>query len=44
MPGLDAIGPIQLTPMRRGFMLMLRGYLVVAVVMVIVRVIQTAAG
>jgi Mn2+/Fe2+ NRAMP family transporter len=44
MPGLDTIGPIQLTPMRRGFMLMLRGYLVVAVVMVIVRVIQTAAG
>jgi Mn2+/Fe2+ NRAMP family transporter len=44
MPGLDAIGPIQLTPMRRGFMLVLRGYLVVAVVMVIVRVIQTAAG
>jgi hypothetical protein len=44
MPGLDAIGPIQLTPMRRGFMLMLRGYLVVAVVMVIVRVIQTAGG
>jgi Mn2+/Fe2+ NRAMP family transporter len=44
MPGLDAIGPIQLTPMRRVCMLVLRGYLVVAVVMVIVRVIQTAAG
>ena len=44
MPGLDAIGPIQLTPMRRVCMVVLRGYLVVAVVMVIVRVIQTAAG
>jgi NRAMP (natural resistance-associated macrophage protein)-like metal ion transporter len=43
MPGLDTIGAIQLTPMRRVFMIVLRGYLAVAVVMVIVRVIQTAA-
>ncbi|HWJ34406.1 MAG TPA: NRAMP family divalent metal transporter [Steroidobacteraceae bacterium] len=44
MPGIDTIGAIRLTPMRRLFMMVLRGYLVVAVVMVIVRVIQTAAG
>jgi hypothetical protein len=43
MPGLDSIGTIQLTPMRRVFMIVLRGYLAVAVVMVIIRVIQTAA-
>ncbi|MDP9012158.1 MAG: divalent metal cation transporter [Pseudomonadota bacterium] len=44
VPRLDAIGPLQLTPMRRVFMLVLRGYLVIAVAMVIVRVIQTAAA
>ena len=40
----QAIGPIQLTPMRRACMLLLRGYLVVAVCMVIARVLQTAAS
>jgi Mn2+/Fe2+ NRAMP family transporter len=40
-PRLEAIGAIQLTPMRRLSMLVLRGYLVIAVIMVIVRVAQT---
>jgi Mn2+/Fe2+ NRAMP family transporter len=40
-PRLEAIGAIRLTPMRRLSMLVLRGYLVVAVIMVIVRVAQT---
>ncbi|MDB6082923.1 MAG: natural resistance-associated macrophage protein, partial [Gammaproteobacteria bacterium] len=44
MPGLDSIGAIRLTPMRRVFMVLLRGYLVVAVIMVVVRVVQTASG
>ena len=43
-PRLERIGPLQLTPMRRLFMLGLRAYLVIAVVMVVVRVVQTAAG
>jgi hypothetical protein len=42
MPDLDALDPIRLTPMRRACMLVLRGYLLLAVAMVIVRVIQTA--
>jgi Mn2+/Fe2+ NRAMP family transporter len=41
-PDLSAIGPLQLTPMRRTCMILLRGYLAVAVVMVVIRVIQTA--
>jgi hypothetical protein len=41
-PRLEAIGAIRLTPMRRLSMLVLRGYLVIAVIMVIVRVVQTA--
>jgi hypothetical protein len=44
MPDLGAIGPLQLTPMRRTCMIVLRGYLAVAVVMVVVRVIQTATS
>jgi Mn2+/Fe2+ NRAMP family transporter len=44
MPALEALGPIPLSPMRRICMIVLRGYLVVAVVMVVVRVIQTAVG
>jgi hypothetical protein len=43
-PRLDSIGSIELTPMRRVFMVVLRGYLLVAVAMVIVRVLQTAAA
>ena len=44
MPDLGAIGPLQLTPMRRTCMIVLRGYLAVAVVMVVIRVIQSAAS
>ncbi len=44
MPGLESLGAIDLTPMRRIGMLVLRGYLVVAVGMVIARVVQTAYG
>ena len=44
MPELGAIGPLQLTPMRRTCMIVLRGYLAVAVVMVVMRVIQSATG
>jgi Mn2+/Fe2+ NRAMP family transporter len=40
-PSLEALEPLRLTPARRLWMLVLRGYLVVAVAMVIVRVIQT---
>ena len=43
-PRLDDIGAIELTPMRRLSMLVLRGYLVIAVIMVLVRVVQTAAA
>ena len=42
-PRLETIGAIRLTPMRRLSMLVLRGYLTVAVIMVIVRVAQLAA-
>jgi Mn2+/Fe2+ NRAMP family transporter len=41
-PRLKDVGAIRLTPMRRLSMLVLRGYLVIAVIMVIVRVAQTA--
>ncbi len=44
MPELGTIGPLQLTPMRRTCMIVLRGYLAVAVVMVVIRVIQSAAS
>jgi Mn2+/Fe2+ NRAMP family transporter len=43
-PPLDALGRIELTPLRRVGMLVLRGYLLVAVGMVVVRVIQSATG
>ncbi len=43
-PDLAILGPIKLTPMRRACMIILRVYLAVAVVMVLVRVAQTAAG
>ncbi len=43
-PRPEAIAAIRLTPMRRLWMLVLRGYLAVAVIMVIVRVVQTAAA
>jgi hypothetical protein len=36
------LGPVRLTPTRRVWMLVLRAYLVIAVVMVIIRVAQTA--
>jgi Mn2+/Fe2+ NRAMP family transporter len=41
-PRLETIGPIALTPTRRVWLLILRGYLLIAVIMVIVRVVQTA--
>jgi Mn2+/Fe2+ NRAMP family transporter len=44
MPELGTIGPVQLTPMRRTCMIVLRGYLAIAVVMVVIRVIQSAAS
>jgi Mn2+/Fe2+ NRAMP family transporter len=44
MPELASIGPLQLTPMRRTCMIVLRGYLLIAVAMVVIRVIQTAAA
>jgi hypothetical protein len=44
MPELGTIGPLQLTPMRRTCMIVLRGYLAVAVVMVVIRVIQSATS
>jgi hypothetical protein len=44
MPELGSISPLQLTPMRRTCMIVLRGYLAVAVVMVVIRVIQSAAS
>jgi hypothetical protein len=44
MPELGTIAPLQLTPMRRTCMFVLRGYLAVAVVMVVIRVIQSAAS
>ncbi len=43
-PSLEALGPLRLTPSRRLWMLVLRAYLIIAVVMVIVRVTQTALG
>jgi Mn2+/Fe2+ NRAMP family transporter len=43
-PRLETIGPIHLTPTRRLWMLVLRGYLVIAVIMVIIRVVQTAVA
>jgi Mn2+/Fe2+ NRAMP family transporter len=43
-PELGSIGPLQLTPMRRTCMIVLRGYLAVAVAMVVIRVIQSAAS
>jgi Mn2+/Fe2+ NRAMP family transporter len=44
MPELATIAPLQLTPMRRTCMIVLRGYLGVAVVMVVIRVIQSATS
>jgi Mn2+/Fe2+ NRAMP family transporter len=44
MPRLEDLEPVQLTPLRRLGMMALRGYLALAVIMVIVRVVQTAAG
>jgi Mn2+/Fe2+ NRAMP family transporter len=43
-PDLEALGPITLNPLRRMGMIVLRAYLVIAVAMVIVRVVQTATG
>jgi Mn2+/Fe2+ NRAMP family transporter len=44
MPGLDTLDPITLTPLTRCLMLALRGYLLVAVLMVVLRVVQLAAA
>jgi Mn2+/Fe2+ NRAMP family transporter len=44
MPELGTLGPLHLTPMRRTCMIVLRGYLAVAVVMVVIRVIQSATS
>jgi len=41
-PRIESLGPIRLTPARRLWMLVLRAYLILAVIMVIVRVAQTA--
>jgi hypothetical protein len=43
-PPLEAVGAVRFTPLRRVCMIVLRGYLVTAVGMVVVRVIQTAAA
>ncbi len=43
-PSLEALGPIRLTAARRLWMLILRAYLLIAMIMVIVRVTQTALG
>jgi Mn2+/Fe2+ NRAMP family transporter len=43
-PALHTLGAIEFTPIRRLGMIVLRGYLAVAVAMVVVRVIQTATG
>jgi Mn2+/Fe2+ NRAMP family transporter len=42
MPALAALPPLKLTPLNRLWLLVLRGYLVVAVVMVAIRVAQLA--
>jgi len=42
MPPLDTLAPVQLTPDKKLWMLVLRGYLVVAAGMVVVRVVQLA--
>jgi len=42
MPKLEDLSPLKMTPMRRLWMIVLRGYLVIAVIMVIVRVVQLA--
>jgi Mn2+/Fe2+ NRAMP family transporter len=44
VPELGSISPLHLTPMRRTCMIVLRGYLAVAVAMVVIRVIQSAAS
>jgi len=43
-PEVETLKRIELTPLRRVCMLALRGYLVIAALMVVVRVIQTASG
>jgi NRAMP (natural resistance-associated macrophage protein)-like metal ion transporter len=43
-PRLEELGPVRLTSARRLWMLVLRAYLVIAVIMVVVRVAQTALG
>jgi hypothetical protein len=43
-PDVETLKRIELTPLRRVCMLALRGYLVIAALMVVVRVIQTASG
>jgi Mn2+/Fe2+ NRAMP family transporter len=44
MPPLESLETVTLTPLRRVGMIVLRAYLVMAVVMVIARVVQTASG
>ena len=44
MPPLPTLAPLRLSPMNRLWMTVLRGYLLIAIVMVIVRVAQMAAG
>ena len=43
-PDLETLARLELTPLRRVCMLALRGYLVIAALMVVVRVIQNASG
>ncbi|HEY0800030.1 MAG TPA: divalent metal cation transporter, partial [Steroidobacteraceae bacterium] len=44
MPPLDTLPPLQLSWMNRLWMIVLRGYLIVAVVLVVVRVVQVATS
>lgn len=44
MPPLPALEPLRLSTMNRLWLIVLRGYLLIAVVMVIVRVVQMTAG
>jgi len=44
MPRLETLPPLQLSLMNRFWMIVLRGYLIVAVILVVVRVVQVARG
>ena len=44
MPPLETLPPLQLSWLNRFWMIVLRGYLIVAVVLVVVRVVQVATS